>query len=82
MTQSEALDEWWSSLDEGLREDVLQIEAGDFLSEVVALDLMLYGVHVPDVAVAWDVDGTAGRIVVHVQPRVLTDFLAAVRTPG
>lgn len=79
MTQHEALWEWWSSLTEGRRRDVLEIEPGDFLSEAVALDLALYGVHVPDVAVAYDVDGTARRIVVHVQPRLLTDFLADVR---
>ena len=74
--QREALEEWWSSLDPAYRRHVLDIEAGDFLSEAVALDLQLYGVHVPDVAVAWDVDGVVERIVVHVQPRDFTDFVA------
>jgi hypothetical protein len=79
VTPYAALGEWWSSLSEGGRRDALEIEPGDFLSEAVALDLALYGVHVPDVAVAWDVDGTARRIVVHVQPQVLTEFLTGVR---
>ena len=77
--QREALEEWWSSLDPAYRRHVLDIEAGDFLSEAVALDLQLHGVHVPDVAVAWDVDGVVERIVVHVQPREFTDFLSGQR---
>ena len=81
MTQREALEEWWASLTTPRRREVLEVEPGDFLSEGLALDLQLYGVHVPDVAVAWDVDGEFQRIVVHVQPRTLTDFLAGVRTP-
>ncbi|MEZ0165711.1 hypothetical protein AB2L27_13200 [Kineococcus sp. LSe6-4] len=79
MTQRELLERWWGSLDPLGRRDVLEVEAGDFLSEALALDLQLYGVHVPDVAVAFDVDGLLRRVVVHVQPRELTDFLTAVR---
>jgi len=81
VTQSQALEEWWTSLTTARRREVLDVEPGDFLSETLALDLQLYGVHVPDVAVAWDVDGDVRRIVVHVQPRTLTDFLAGVRAP-
>ncbi|MEZ0491874.1 hypothetical protein AB2L28_06435 [Kineococcus sp. TBRC 1896] len=79
MTQRELLERWWGSLDAPGRRDVLGVEPGDFLSEALALDLQLYGVHVPDVAVAFDVDGLLQRIVVHVQPRELTDFLTGVR---
>ncbi|WP_432503158.1 hypothetical protein [Kineococcus arenarius] len=81
MNQTAALEEWWASLGEDRRREALAIEPGDFLSEVVALDLMLYGVHVPDVAVAWDVEGVLARVTVHVQPAVLTEFLAGVRAP-
>ncbi|GAA0296695.1 hypothetical protein [Kineococcus aurantiacus] len=79
MNQTDALARWWASLDARGRRDVLEVEPGDFLSESLALDLQLYGVHVPDVAVAFDVDGDLRRIVVHVQPRGLTDFLSSVR---
>ncbi len=79
MTQRELLERWWGSLDGTGRRDVLEVEPGDFLSEALALDLQLYGVHVPDVAVAFDVDGLLRRIVVHVQPRELTDFLTLQR---
>ncbi|WP_432508786.1 hypothetical protein [Kineococcus auxinigenes] len=79
MNQTAALEQWWASLEEDRRREALDIEPGDFLSEVVALDLMLYGVHVPDVAVAWDVEGVLARVTVHVQPAVLTEFLAGVR---
>lgn len=79
MTQTAALEQWWASLDEARRREALDIEPGDFLAEVVALDLMLYGVHVPDVALAWDLDGLQQRVTVHVQPAVLTEFLSGVR---
>ena len=79
MTQRELLERWWGSLDGTGRRDVLEVEPGDFLSEALALDLQLYGVHVPDVAVAFDTGDAVARIVVHVQPRELTDFLTAVR---
>ncbi|PRY12860.1 hypothetical protein [Kineococcus rhizosphaerae] len=79
MTQTQALEQWWSSLDDRARRDALEVEPGDFLSEALALDLQLYGVHVPDVAVAFDLDGDLRRVVVHVQPRTLTDFLTGVR---
>ncbi|WP_432561251.1 hypothetical protein [Kineococcus sp. SYSU DK003] len=82
MTQREALDHWWSSLDAAGRRGVLEVEPGDFLSEALALDLQLYGVHVPDVAVAFDVGGDVRRIVVHVQPRELTTFLDGLRLVG
>ncbi|MGI4896757.1 MAG: hypothetical protein ACRYF3_16750 [Janthinobacterium lividum] len=79
MTQNKALAEWWSALDEMQRHQVLEIEPGEFLSQSLALDLQFHGVHVPEVAMGWDFDGLAARIVVNVQPRVLTDFLAGVR---
>jgi hypothetical protein len=79
VTQREVLEQWWSTLDDRGRDDALEVEPGDFLSEVFALDLQLHGVHVPDVAVAFDVDGLLRRIVVHVQPLELTDFLALKR---
>lgn len=79
VTQSDALEHWWSSLDGTGRRDAFELERGDFLSEALALDLQLHGVHVPDVAVAFDVDGLLRRIVVHVQPRELSDFLTLQR---
>jgi hypothetical protein len=79
VTQTQALEQWWSSLDDRGRRAVLDVEPGDFLPESLALDLQLYGVHVPDVAVAFDVDGDLRRIVVHVQPHDLTEFLTTVR---
>lgn len=84
MTQREALEQWWASLPAHRRREVLEIEPGDFLSEALALDLQFHDVHVPDVAVAYDVDGDLRRTVVHVQPRTLTDFLDGVRglVPG
>ena len=79
MTQTAALESWWASLDEERRHQALAIEPGSHLPEVVALELAFHGVHVPDVSVAWDVDGVLARLTVHVQPAVLTEFLAGVR---
>jgi hypothetical protein len=77
VTQREALEEWWASLSAARRCEVLDVAPGDLLGEALAHELQLHGVHVPDVALALDVDGDVRRIVVHVQPRVLTDFLGS-----
>jgi len=79
VTQHEILEQWWSTLDDRGIRDALEVEPGDFLSEVFALDLQLHGVHIPDVAVAFDVDGLLRRIVVHVQPIAVSEFLALKR---
>ncbi|WP_337059327.1 hypothetical protein [Kineococcus sp. G2] len=79
MNQTAALEQWWASLDEGQRHQARAIAPGDPLPEVVALELMLHGVHVPDVTVVLDVDGLLTRTTVHVQPAALADFLAGVR---
>ena len=77
MSRSVPLEQWWSSLDEQGRAEALELHPHDFVPEGLAMELIMFGVRVEDVAVAHH-SGRA-RTVTFAQPAELTRFLHRVR---
>ena len=82
MTRHDALTRWWAELDDAGRDAALLLEPGRRLPGPLAEGLRRYGVPVPSVSIAWDVDGRQEVATVHVQPREVADFLSGVRRDG
>ena len=79
VTQDDALDQWWFSLDEEARRLTLALPPGECMSEQAARDLRRHGVHVPEVTLSWRVAGGSGDAVVYPQPAAVRAYLDRLR---